>query len=644
MPTITNIATYRFAALFDLKPLRDRLIAHCKLWRLKGTILLSTEGINLFVAGGRAEIELLLEELKSVPGLEGLEPKVSESRDQPFHRMLVKIKKEIIAFGIEGIDPARQPAPKLSPRELKRWLDEGKPVTLLDTRNDYEVRLGTFQRAITLEIDHFRQFPDAVRKLPEAMKQQPVVMFCTGGIRCEKAGPYMQREGFEKIFQLDGGILKYFEECGEAHYHGECFVFDHRVGVDPSLHESEAAQCYVCQTPLTSNDQVDERFVEGRSCPYCFLSADEHQANIRSERNAAIRQVTTPLPGSQPYENQRPLNVPAEFDGQTLLDFLSGILGHVPQEEWRRTCEDGRLRRRLGSSSGRRKFPTDRTIKDDTVSVALHDIVRAGERYLHLIPATSEPDVNVDIRIIHEDEAIIVVHKPAPLPMHPCGRFSRNTLQYILSQVYFPQSPRPAHRLDANTTGVVLFARTKHFAQILQKQFQSDGLGEIEKRYIARVHGHPFEDVFTCSLSIGDEACHLGSREIDLELGLPARTDFRTLARLPDGTSLLEVIPHTGRTNQIRVHLWHLNHSICGDATYRPGQILGDVQTMATDAPQLCLLAQRIAFTHPLTRQRMVFETERPVWDVSFQSPQFGSSELSAEIRNGFPDLSQERT
>ncbi len=216
MPSITNIAAYKFATLTDLKPLRERLADRCKAWKLKGTILLSTEGINLFVAGDQPEIDLLLKELRSVPGLEGLEPKVSQSSDQPFRRMLVKIKKEIIAFGVDGIDPVNRPAPKLAARELKQWLDEGRPITLLDTRNDYEIQLGTFENALTLDIDHFRQFPDAVRTLPEALKHQPIVMFCTGGIRCEKAGPFMEREGYENIFQLDGGILKYFEECGEA--------------------------------------------------------------------------------------------------------------------------------------------------------------------------------------------------------------------------------------------------------------------------------------------------------------------------------------------------------------------------------------------------------------------------------------------
>ena len=232
MPSATNISGYQFVALAGLSALRARLLERCKAWDLRGTILLSSEGINVFVAGGRGEIDALLSELRAIPGLENFTPKISISDEQPFNRMLVRIKREIIAFGVPGIEPAKRTSPKLAPQELKRWLDEGRPVTLLDTRNDYEVKAGTFQNAVTLGIDHFRNFPAAVQRLPAALKQQPIVMFCTGGIRCEKAGPYMEREGFEHVFQLDGGILKYFEDCGGAHYAGDCFVFDRRVGVD----------------------------------------------------------------------------------------------------------------------------------------------------------------------------------------------------------------------------------------------------------------------------------------------------------------------------------------------------------------------------------------------------------------------------
>jgi len=143
----------------------------------------------------------------------------------------------------------------------------GRPVTLFDTRNDYEVKLGTFKGALPAGIDTFREFPEAVRRLPEHLKHQPIVTFCTGGIRCEKAAPFMEREGFNNIYQLEGGILKYFEEVGSDHYDGECFVFDQRVGVDPGLHETASTQCFVCQTPLTAQEQADERYVSHVSCP-----------------------------------------------------------------------------------------------------------------------------------------------------------------------------------------------------------------------------------------------------------------------------------------------------------------------------------------------------------------------------------------
>src|SRR4051812_23800658 len=269
---VFNLAAYKFAPLEDLPALRARLKELTAASGLKGTILLSPEGVNFFVAGDRAAVDGLTQELCSLPGLEDLAPKESESATQPFNRMLVKIKKEIIAFGVEGIDPARKPTAKLSPVTLKQWLDEGRPLTLLDTRNDYEVRMGTFRGAVRAGIDHFREFPAAVQRLAPDLKAHPhpVVMFCTGGIRCEKAGPFMEREGFENVFQLDGGILKYFEQCGAAHYEGECFVFDQRVGVDAALRETDSVLCFNCQMPLTAEEQRHPHYVYEKSCPHCF--------------------------------------------------------------------------------------------------------------------------------------------------------------------------------------------------------------------------------------------------------------------------------------------------------------------------------------------------------------------------------------
>ena len=270
MPAVTNIAAYKFTPLDGLTELRSRLLALTRREGLRGTILLSGEGINLCVAGTPTAVAALLGELRVVPGLANLAVKESESAEQPFNRMLVKIKKEIIAFGIEGIDPERRPTAKLPPRTLKQWLDEGRPVTLLDTRNDYEVRMGTFRGAVPAGVAHFREFPAAVGRLPVALKEQAVVMFCTGGIRCEKAGPLLEREGFKRVFQLDGGILKYFEECGGAHYDGECFVFDRRVGVDTTLRETDSVMCFACQMPLKVDEQRHPHYVADVSCPHCF--------------------------------------------------------------------------------------------------------------------------------------------------------------------------------------------------------------------------------------------------------------------------------------------------------------------------------------------------------------------------------------
>jgi UPF0176 protein len=270
MSAIINFSAYQFAPLENLPALKDRLKNVASAGGLKGTILLSPEGINLFVAGERAGLDRLLTEVRAVPGLADLTPKESLSLHQPFARMLVKIKREIIAFGVPGIDPARHPAPKLPARTLKQWLDEGRPVTLLDTRNDYEVNVGTFRGAVPAGIRHFRDFPKAVARLPEELKDQPIVMFCTGGIRCEKAGPFMQQSGFKQVFQLDGGILKYFEECGGAHYQGECFVFDGRVGVDPTLQETSTIMCFACRMPLSKVDQQHPHYVPEKSCPHCF--------------------------------------------------------------------------------------------------------------------------------------------------------------------------------------------------------------------------------------------------------------------------------------------------------------------------------------------------------------------------------------
>jgi UPF0176 protein len=600
VPSVTNISTYRFAELSNLKELRENLIESCKAWELKGTILLSPEGINLFVAGAAESIDLLLVKLRAISGLEGLESKVSLSDSQPFNRMLVRLKKEIIAFGVDAVRPANYTSPKLAASELKRWLDEGRPITLLDTRNDYEVKLGTFKNAIIPNIDTFRQFPDAVRNLPAELKNQPVVMFCTGGIRCEKAGPFMEMEGFKNIYQLDGGILKYFEECGGDHYDGECFVFDQRVGVDPALKETDTAVCFACQAPLDRANQQDSRYVEGVSCPNCFVSEPERTAGRIAKLQASIYELTHPLPGSVMMENRRPVNIPAAYDRFTLLGALSAIFPQISRDEWEKRCDAGRFENYGG-----------------TVRSKDH-IVRGGERVVQIFPPDVEPPVSADIRVLHEDDAILLVHKPAPLPMHASGRFHRNTLQSILNLVYAPKYPRPVHRLDSNTTGLVLFARTRHFSRVIQQQFLA---GTVDKKYLVRVQGHPEKDLFFSEAPISVSPDVMGIRTIDEIDGLGSRTDFTVLERCADGTSLLEAKLGTGRTNQIRVHLWQLGMPVVGDPAYLTEQRIGGTQTLTPDDAPLQLHAWRLSFDHPATGARMDFETERPQWALNVPAP-----------------------
>jgi RluA family pseudouridine synthase len=236
--------------------------------------------------------------------------------------------------------------------------------------------------------------------------------------------------------------------------------------------------------------------------------------------------------------------------------------------------------------------------------------VWAGEQYLHRQPATREPDVNAAIRVFYEDEAIVVIDKPAPLPVHASGRYHRNTLQWILNEVYAPQKLRPVHRLDANTTGVLVLARTRQHARPLVEQFAA---ATVEKLYLARIAGQPTAETFTCDAAIGEEQTALGGREIDAD-GAAARTKFRVLERFDDGTTLVEARPTTGRTNQIRLHLAHLGLPVLGDQAYLGNGQIGETQTHSVDDAPLCLHALRIAFAHPVTGERVSFESTAPVW------------------------------
>jgi len=299
------------------------------------------------------------------------------------------------------------------------------------------------------------------------------------------------------------------------------------------------------------------------------------------------------LPGSFPLDNRRPVNVRAAHEGWTLLEALADRFPQISPAEWEARCDAGRFVSLSGEVRGK-----------------LHR-VRAGEQILQIFPLETEPPVATGIRVLHEDDALIVVHKPAPLPMHPSGRFRRNTLQHLLRFAYAPEKPLPVHRLDSNTAGLVLFALTRDDCRRLQQQFLA---GTVDKRYLVRVSGHPPHDAFFSTAPVSSLPSKLGTHAVDETSGRHARTDFRVISRRADGSSLLEAVLGTGRTNQIRVHLWHLGYPVTGDPAYLPDRLLGDTQTLAPDALPLQLLAWKLSFRHPRGGDVMEFEAARPEW------------------------------
>jgi UPF0176 protein len=232
-----NLAFYRFARLEDPFEYRRIFREYCAGKAFRGTLLFGHEGLNGMLSGEESALREFQSYILGLEPFAGMAFKESWSSAICFPRMLVKVKKEIIPLGRPEIDPPSRTGKRLDPKELKAWLDQNKDIVLLDTRNDYEVDYGTFENATRLDLKNFRDFPRELDKLPAELKSKPLVMFCTGGIRCEKASAVAMDSGFDEVYQLEGGILNYFEECGGAHYEGQCFVFDRRVAVDPQLRE-----------------------------------------------------------------------------------------------------------------------------------------------------------------------------------------------------------------------------------------------------------------------------------------------------------------------------------------------------------------------------------------------------------------------
>ena len=270
-----NIAADKFITLDKLDELRPQYQEICARLGLKGTILLTPEGINMFLSGTRANIDEYLAWVRSDERLADLEVKESLSAEQSHRRMLVRIKKEIITMRMPLIKPEEGRAPYVEAKTLKRWLDQGhddngKPVVMVETRNDYEVDVGTFANTVDFRLKKFTEFPEVIEKHKADFEGKTVVTFCTGGIRCEKAAIHMQNIGYDNVYQLEGGILKYFEEVGGAHYNGDCFVFDYRTALNPKLEPTETTQCFACRAVVTPRQQLAPEYVPGKSCPACF--------------------------------------------------------------------------------------------------------------------------------------------------------------------------------------------------------------------------------------------------------------------------------------------------------------------------------------------------------------------------------------
>lgn len=287
--SVVVAALYKFVELEDFHSLRERLLDVCLAANIKGTLLLAREGINGTIAGSRAGIDSVLAWLRDDPRLADLEHKESRDDHLPFHRMKVKLKKEIVTMGLPNIDPTRQAGTYVEPEQWNALVDDPE-VLLIDTRNDYECSIGSFRGAIDPHTTSFRDFPAYVHQHLDPAQHKKVAMFCTGGIRCEKASAFMLAEGFDEVFHLRGGILKYLETVPESEsaWEGECFVFDNRVAVNHRLEKGRYDQCFGCRHPITEEDKLSPRYQRGVCCPACFDQLSDDQKMRFKERQKQV--------------------------------------------------------------------------------------------------------------------------------------------------------------------------------------------------------------------------------------------------------------------------------------------------------------------------------------------------------------------
>ena len=282
-------ALYKFVKLENYLELRDPMQARCDALGITGTLLLADEGINGTIAGTRENIDAILHYLRSDSRLADLPYKESAAEGEPFYRMKVKLKKEIVTMGVTGIDPTALVGDYVKPEDWNALIND-PDVLLIDMRNDYEVDVGTFKGAINPHITTFREFPEYVKQNFDPERQPKVAMFCTGGIRCEKASAFMLQQGFSEVYHLQGGILKYLETVPEEQslWEGECFVFDQRVAVGQGLQAGHYELCYGCSHPISEQDKSSAMFEAGISCPRCYASLTEEKLNTARERQKQV--------------------------------------------------------------------------------------------------------------------------------------------------------------------------------------------------------------------------------------------------------------------------------------------------------------------------------------------------------------------
>ena len=286
---ITICALYKFVRLEHYLDLREPLLATMTNLNVKGTLLLAAEGINGTIAGSQASIDAVLDYLNKQTGLANISHKESYADENPFHRTKVKLKKEIVTMGVEGINPNQVVGTYVKPQDWNALISD-PDVLLVDTRNDYEVEIGTFKGALNPDTETFREFPAYVEKNLDKSKHKKVAMFCTGGIRCEKSTAYLKEQGFEEVYHLEGGILKYLEDVPKTDtlWEGECFVFDGRVAVNHNLEQGQYEQCFACRFPLTEQEKQHEHYVKGVSCHRCYDKVSEKQRHRFAERERQI--------------------------------------------------------------------------------------------------------------------------------------------------------------------------------------------------------------------------------------------------------------------------------------------------------------------------------------------------------------------